>query len=610
MPKYQQGGGFESLFTIYKPIQTETPRRAAASSRRSEPKEKDDSDKGKLTEKDLFSMLKDLDGLPNEMQTLVSSLTNTLRIARITEQDDVNDLATTYLTNLYKLKQAKYNRDLFKETYDRAVENDSLNDIAITLNGSVLALDKDQKIVSMRPEEWVQAKQTGEYQALTNSNLLWYRSQHPEYVNNNKVLQIVENGIGLESVHKMIKDRFRELGSTETNSETFIPKEATKGRQIIEQMLQYGPEGYYKISEELTQTDQRQVDATLAYIYSTLPANARTRLMLETNDGTQESAQSVIKAMIFGTQNSKVKYSAQYIGTEEELSGKKKSALGDIDGTTPAMFLAGLGDKQSFIINAGTSSSFMVQSNTLPLTDSNDKPLGVQTTLQKVSEGRYNGILDFRSVTMGGQLVDPMAFGKVVVSDGKITSVDFPCENVNGVIIPKLSPDIVNKKQKADQEIRSRGINLNDKNSIATNYQVINQIYQNNGLTPAYDSTGNPIQGSWARFGVANGVAGNTALNLDAFSSNPLLQEDTNDFHIQSYMEVAKTEEWDKKDKWKIFEGDADVLYKGTIWIPLRVDYVSAFTGQNISMGEAMDLDTRTQALNTANQLTLGRQPK
>lgn len=49
-------------------------------------------------------MLKDLDGLPNEMQQLVSNLTNTLRIAKITGQDDINDLATTYLTNLYKLK--------------------------------------------------------------------------------------------------------------------------------------------------------------------------------------------------------------------------------------------------------------------------------------------------------------------------------------------------------------------------------------------------------------------------------------------------------------------------------------------------------------------------
>ena len=608
-PKYQQGGGFESLFTIYKPIQTETPRRAAAPSRRSESREKDDSDKGKLTEKELFSMLKDLDGLPNEMQQLVSSLTNTLRIAKITGQDGINDLATTYLTNLYKLKQAKYNRDLFKETYDRAVENNSLNDIAITLDGSVLALDKDQKIVSMRPEEWVQVKKSKEYQALTNSNLLWYRSQHPKYVNDNKILQIVENGIGLESVHKMIKDRFRELGSTETGSETFIPKEAAKGQQIIEQMLQYGPEGYYKISAELTQTEQRQVDATLAYIYSTLPANARTRLALETSDGTEKSAQSIIRAMIFGTLDSKTKYSAQYVGTEEKLSGKKSTGkIEDLDGTVPGMFLAGLGDKETFIINAGTAAHYSVNSNVLPLTDASDKPLGAQTTLQKVSEGRFGGILNFRSVTMGGQLVDPIAFSKVVVSDGKIASVDFPCQVVNGVVMPKITPDIVNKKQKADREIMSRGINLNDKSSIRLNYQIINQIYQDNELSPAYDANGNLISGSWARFGVLNGVAGNKALNVDIYSGNPLLQEDTNDFHIQSYQEITKTEEWDPKDKWKIFEGDADVLYKGTIWIPLNVDYVSAFIGSGMSMKQAVDLDARTQALEMQNSLTLGRQ--
>ena len=608
-PKYQQGGGFESLFTIYKPIQTETPRRAAAPSRRSESREKDDSDKGKLTEKELFSMLKDLDGLPNEMQQLVSSLTNTLRIAKITGQDGINDLATTYLTNLYKLKQAKYNRDLFKETYDRAVENDSLNDIAITLDGSVLALDKDQKIVSMRPEEWVQVKKSKEYQALTNSNLLWYRSQHPKYVNDNKILQIVENGIGLESVHKMIKDRFRELGSTETGSETFIPKEAAKGQQIIEQMLQYGPEGYYKISAELTQTEQRQVDATLAYIYSTLPANARTRLALETSDGTEKSAQSIIRAMIFGTLDSKTKYSAQYVGTEEKLSGKKSTGkIEDLDGTVPGMFLAGLGDKETFIINAGTAAHYSVNSNVLPLTDASDKPLGAQTTLQKVSEGRFGGILNFRSVTMGGQLVDPMAFSKVVVSDGKIASVDFPCQVVNGVVMPKITPDIVSRKQKADREIMSRGINLNDKSSIRLNYQIINQIYQDNELSPAYDANGNLISGSWARFGVLNGVAGNKALNVDIYSGNPLLQEDTNDFHIQSYREITKTEEWDPKDKWKIFEGDADVLYKGTIWIPLNVDYVSAFIGSGMSMKQAVDLDARTQALEMQNSLTLGRQ--
>lgn len=602
IPKYQQGGGFESLFTIYKPIQTETPRRAAAPSRRSESKEKDDSDKGKLTEKDLFSMLKDLDGLPNEMQTLVSSLTNTLRIAKITGQDDINDLTTTYLTNLYKLKQAKYNRDLFKETYDRAVENNSLNDIAITLNGSVLALDKDQKIVAMRPEEWVQAKQSGEYQALTNSNLLWYRSQHPEYVNNNKVLQIVENGIGLETVHKMIKDRFRELGSTETGSETFIPKEAAKGQQIIEQMLQYGPEGYYKISSELTQTDQRQVDATLAYIYSTLPANARTRLALETSDGTQKSAQSIIGAMIFGTLDSKTKYSAQYIGTEEKLSGKGKKGSDDsLDMNTAMKWLAGYGNKESFIVNMGSSSSYLVQSSTMPLVKMNGDYLGVNSTLQQVSEGQYSSILDLRSASMGMKLVDPSAFGQVLLSDGKISSIDFPCIEQNGVVMPDLSRDTRVKKENADAQIRQKGISLTDPRSIQQNYATINQIYQANGLPAAYNSDGTLITTGWRRFGVINGKASNKALGMGQFDSNSLLQEDNDDNSVQNYINITKDESWDDNN-W--FWNGTDHLYKGTIWIPVQVNYHSAAASMKMRANEAQELEQRQQALDMQNQYT------
>ena len=602
MPKYQQGGSFESLFTIYKPIQTETPRRASASSRKSESKEKDDSDKGKLTEKDLFSMLKDLDGLPNEMQTLVSSLTNTLRIARVTGQDDINDLATTYLTNLYKLKQAKYNRDLFKETYDRAVENNSLNDIAITLNGSVLALDKDQKIVAMKPEEWVQAKQSGEYQALTNSNLLWYRSQHPEYVNNNKVLQIVENGIGLETVHKMIKDRFRDLGKTETGSETFIPKDAAKGQQILEQMLQFGPEGYYKISTDLTQTDQRQVEATLAYIYNTLPANARTRLALETADGSQKSAQSIIGAMIFGTLGSKTKYSAQYIGTDEKLSGKGKKGSDDsLDMNTAMKWLAGYGNKESFIVNMGSSSSYLVQSSTMPLVKMNGDYLGVNSTLQQVSEGQYSSILDLRSVSMGMKLVDPSAFGQVLLSDGKISSIDFPCVEQNGVVMPDLSQQTRVNKEKADALIRQRGINLTDPNSIKQNYATINQIYQDNGLPAAYNSDGTLITTGWRRFGVINGKASNKALGMRQFDGNSLLQEDNDDNSVQNYINITKDENWDTNN---FLWNGVDHLYKGTIWIPVQVNYHSATANMKMSANEALELEQRQQTLDMQNQYT------
>lgn len=609
IPKFQQGGGFESLFTIYKPIQTEPPRRAAASARRSESKEKDNSDKGKLTEKDLFSMLKDLDGLPNEMQVLVNGLMTTFRDSQMLGVD-VKDLATTYLSSLYKLKQAKYNRDLFQETYKRAVENNSLNDIAITLDGHVLALNKDQEIVPLKPEEWVQAKQSGEYQALTNSNLLWYRSQHPKYVNDNKVLQVVENGIGLESVHKMIKDRFRELGKTETGSETFVPKEAAKGQQIIEQMLQYGPEGYYKISTDLTQTDQRQVDATLAYIYSTLPANARTRLALETSDGTQKSAQSIIGAMIFGTLDSKTKYSAQYVGTDEKLSGTgkkgKKGSDDSLDMNTAMKWLEGYGNKERFIVNMGSSSSYLVQSNTMPLVKMNGDYLGVNSTLQQVSEGQYSSILDLRSVSMGMKLVDPSAFGQVLLSDGKISSIDFPCVEQNGVVMPDLSRDTRIKKEKADAQIRQKGISLTDLKSIQQNHAIINQIYQANGLPAAYNSDGTLIITNWRRFGVINGKASNKALGMGQFDSNSLLQEDNDDNSVQNYINITKDENWDKNE-WYDMNG-YDHLYKGTIWIPVQVNYHSAAASMKMSANEAQELEQRQQALEMKNSLTLGRQ--
>ena len=598
-PKYQQGGGFESLFTIYKPIQTETPRRAAAPSRRSESREKDDSDKGKLTEKELFSMLKDLDGLPNEMQQLVSSLTNTLRIAKVTGQDDINDLATTYLTNLYKLKQAKYNRDLFKETYDRAVENNSLNDIAITLNGSVLALDKDQKIVAMRPEEWVQAKQSGEYQALTNSNLLWYRSQHPEYVNNNKVLQIVENGIGLESVHKMIKDRFRELGSTETGSETFIPKEVAKGQQIIEQMLQYGPEGYYKRSSELTQTDQSQVNATLAYIYSTLPANAKTRLMLETKDGTKESAQSIIGAMILGTLDSKTKYSAQYVGTESKLTGTKTEKDSDKMNIAEKL-ITGYGALETFGINIGDSNLTIVKANTLPLVGKEDKDLGVRKPISDVMQSSLGRILDLQSASIGGQIISSFDLNHVITQDGKIRTIDFPCiQNENGTIVPNISPEVRQKKKEADEELRQMGININDKKQAESQYYTINQVYQKHKLDPPYSSSGKLNQ-KWARFAIiavatdGNVVKGNTSL----------LQEVTDDYEAENI--ISAIQESDKNYSFSkgILGLWGDSIYKGVMWVPLFESYNMASATDKISASDAMQKDIYDQAIQSRTQLT------
>ena len=107
VPKFQ-GGGISSLFSTYTPLPQEKQQVAPRVSSK-----EDNSDKKELTEKDFFSMLKDIDGLPNEMLDIVSDLMATFQLKNLTGID-TDDLATNYLSSLYKIRVAAQN----KKKYD------------------------------------------------------------------------------------------------------------------------------------------------------------------------------------------------------------------------------------------------------------------------------------------------------------------------------------------------------------------------------------------------------------------------------------------------------------------------------------------------------------
>jgi hypothetical protein len=62
-------------------------------------------------------MLKDVNGLPNDMNTIVNSLYTSFRNAEL-GGTDTNSIATTYLRALSKLNTAKFNLDKYKEIYN------------------------------------------------------------------------------------------------------------------------------------------------------------------------------------------------------------------------------------------------------------------------------------------------------------------------------------------------------------------------------------------------------------------------------------------------------------------------------------------------------------
>ena len=127
IPKFQGGGGFESLFTTYVPVQAPQQTRSVQTSQSERSSRQDsDDDKGKLTEKDFYAMLKNIDGLPNEMQSIVSHLIDTLSINKIAGIE-LSDLSTTYLQSLYKIRQAVNNKKQYDDAQKRAIETGAIS---------------------------------------------------------------------------------------------------------------------------------------------------------------------------------------------------------------------------------------------------------------------------------------------------------------------------------------------------------------------------------------------------------------------------------------------------------------------------------------------------
>lgn len=597
IPKFQQGGGFDSLFTIYQPIQTETSRPSSGGSE-SKKKDKDDDTKGKLTEKDLYNMLENLDGLPNEMQKLVRNMITTLNNARASGKDGIKDLAVTYLRNLYSLKEAKYNKEQFNKTYTQAVSNKSLNEVAIDPTGNIWITNKQQQLKPVSPTDWAKIKDSGEYQVVTNGNLLWMRSHMPQYANRNEILRIVENGIGLEQVHQMIKSRFNNIKNNKSTTETYIPKEAVKGTKILEDALQYGPEGIYKMKTELSQPDSQAVKAALTYIYSTLPANAKTRLALETENGTQTQVQEVINAMIFGTLNVDQSTSFDYEGLEGKGITKDGKSVTDNDLNLAQRFKAGLGNPENFGINLGDEYLTMVQASTLNLaTGKEDDEIGLRKPVSDIFTSSLGNILDSRSMSIGGNIVSPNAMNRIIIEEPKIRSIDFPCKRTEkGEIIPDLSMETRAKKREADAELlRKMGINPygNDKD-----YRKINEVYQKHQLPRPYNEDGSINNENWSRFAI---IAVSTDGRALGSGDKSLLQEVKDDYEAESIISAIQESDKNYTSTRDDFFG-SDAIYKGTLWIPvISSESLAVGTG---STSEALNYNMLDQAFKNKATLT------
>lgn len=610
IPKFQKGGDFSSLFTTYKPTQTpqiqppsrRQPMYESESSNKSSKEDKED--KGKLTEKDIYNMIKDIGGLPNEMKAAINGLKRTMTSGILSS--DLNDLGTTFLNQLYKLRVANDNKKKFDESVKEAKDNGSLGEAAITLSGKLLTTDKNGNIKEISLEQYQENPKS--YQLLSNSNLAWYRKYDPRaaFSKNDEAFEIISNGMGYESFQKLLQQATIALGNYKYEEQGAIEKKALAGLQALQGKSEEEKEKIISSITEnnvkytLTQdSNEENIKTLITYLSRTLPERSRVWAALKTGKPENEAIVSLVGNYLMGnmkqTKSIKIDIPSKGKGEAGDSSDLDKMQL-----NTSQRFLNGLGVQGTYVLNPGTSRAVQVLTNTMPITNAEGKPIGANSTLQDAVSGEYSGILDTLHATIGGHTIDASTFGSIILNDGKINSIDYPCTiKSNGEIIPNTSKEIIKAKQEAEKLLKSKGVDVKKPEDIKKYWKAINAAYKKFGLSDAYNDQGNPI-GSWRRFGVINVTASDKALGMGELDDNPLLKEVTNDSVIDNLIQITKDDDFNKKGFFNSITGSYNRFYEGTLWIPLNVNY-HASTTSKMSIEQARALEEAQQARDLRN---------
>ena len=594
--KYQAGGGlpFVGFTPVFATSETGVPQTQTT--------EKEEG----LTTKAILELLKDVDGLPSDIDAIHAALSSFL-------VDDINDplgldssnIASYYMSILSNIKKAKANREWYDKAYDQLREKGALNELAVDSRGSFIGMNNEGDFKRFTAEQIANQELNG-YHILTNSELLDIRARYPNAAFNSNLIMEAANGISIQQVTEYINKTIQGLGSDKETTQIFgnQSKEVLAGLQQLQQAAQEVGQDL-SISElyeanVFTEQQVRQANYALSYLYQTLPTNMKALLFART--GSEHEALKLIKTMVESklSYSQKLEFSPKNTKTGKTSSGKKTGNI-VIDGLelSPAQMLQqGFGERESVLIQNNSTTGLQVEAITMPVTTgTSGEPVGA-TTLEGVARSQYGGLLNFTNASMGGNIIPFEGRRNIAVDGSKIYSMYLPIDEeeyyTKGNIIPDIS--LIDKVHKINQIIKEKQI---------TDPTQINQMYEEAGL-PAYmneDGTINPT--SYRRFGVLNGTALDNAFGKSFIESSYLKKIDDDDIinGAISIMNIGRDKsdrvEYDSKSFFNFggLLGDYDTVYQGTIFIPMSNDVFLgiAGSGKNIESDEANALEAQQQ---------------
>lgn len=580
--KYQAGGGLP--FVGHTPI--------FASFETGVPKETDDLKKNSdLTSKDILELLKDMDGLPADMQLIVSELRN------FDLQDSMDplglssssDVASRYINLINKIKIAKFNREEYNQAFNQLKGNGGLNELAITSEGVLIGTNEEGSFRYFTPEEVSKGKHTENgYQLLTNSNLLYLRANSLDAAFNHKLTTVAQNGIGIETVNKLINDTIVNLGSTSNSEEGYIK---TKNGDLIK-----GLEDFYKAAQTsdgtfdgtindlykykyLTKSQAEQAKKAIQYIYNTLPSNAKALLKIK-SDGSEIGALKLIETLITSKETKQNQFDLDLVGGKSHkntiTSAKDNS---DLETSLPLNVLKNVGGVDSYIdIDKGDGIHMSVRGTQFNLIKTpNGEPIS-DTSLSNMLQqsGLQSIVKDMRNIQFGDQRISPEALSFITYNNTGIIRANLPIKSDGSVNL-----DLLEAYENAERDLDLSA----DKSP-----KYVRQIYEQYGIASLLNADGTYNQSKFAPFIITEGYTTDALSGLK--SSDFVVEYKGNEDSAIALMQkslavgTGKNIQTPDIDKFSWYNpgdwfGWTDTIFKGVIYIPITNNVNTAVFGAN-----------------------------
>ena len=444
----KQAGGI--IYTPFVPSYTDSEAESGSSSSSS-------SDVGKIgdVQKEIMDVLQE-NGLPSDVDYFMQTADRFLRKAEATGVWSMSDF-----TRIQSLaNRVAHNKTLYDSATKHLTETGNWNEIALNNKGQMYVINKEGTINTISPLEYY--KNRSNYQALTNNDILEYRSRATPF--DSSVLNDAAGSIGVNDITEYVKGIILDFGTRSISG--YTNSEIAQMDESLNRLVANGPRGYYKYKEE-AQGGGGPTTQAVEYLYNVLPNNMKQLLIAKTaaeGKNPEQYAPELLVQMLTNhlDYDLSVDYDSAATASDPKYTDATTSGK-TVERTLPERYVDGNGlgeHKWIQITPEGSSTPLFAlgQSAQTIMSKDGKTPLPSTTLYQVLNESLgIGGVTRKDSISFGDQLLNTTDYDKVVYdSSTPLYRVLLPFKDQGGRIVPDFEAQI--KAQQLQDEIKAQGI--------------------------------------------------------------------------------------------------------------------------------------------------------